>query len=839
MASESSVTLPAAFAAAVELASKAPVDAAIAAFEGVVARWPSVAVAHANLAVLLRRAGRIDDAVLAFRTAARLDPGDPERHAALANACHGARRMEEAAVALRRQAVLRPGDPDATYNLGVMLPLVGTRADGERSLRRAAVLDPMRPGTWDRLCRASVRLGFPERAVVLVRRALMLAPAQVEAAADLAWLAKTPVACRRWQCIDPGDDKAALALAEAHVAAGDTAGAARALAGFEAHAEPPERALLTGRRAGLPWARAARSRYEQWLAAYEVDDPETLANVRAGWPAPPVITVVVPVCDPPPGILEAAIASVERQSYPHWRLRIADDASNDPAVRAVLAAAAERDPRTLVTWRPARGHISAATNSALATAEGEWVAFLDHDDMLHPHALHHVAAEIVADPAVDLVFSDEDKIDETGSRFGPHFKPDFDPDRVLAQNYVCHLAVYRRALVDRVGGLRVGLEGSQDHDLLLRVMENSSVERVRHLPRALYHWRAIAGSTALTMEAKPYAVAATRRAVAEHLARRHPDVRLVETDRWYRIVRPLPDPPPLASVIVATRDRLELLRRCVDGVLHATDYPVCEVILLDNGSERPETLAWLREIAGDPRVRVLSRPGPFNFSALMNDGAAAARGDVLVFLNNDVEPCDPGWLDELVRQACRPEVGAVGAKLLYPDRTVQHGGVVLAGDYVARHVDVGRPDADDGYLGRSAIVQTMSAVTGACLAIRRDVFEAVGGFDAERLTVDYSDMDLCLRAGAAGYRTLWTPFARLLHHESATRGPYMTAAKLARWEAETAVMRARWGDLLDRDPWYNPNLSIDPEGKAYDLAFPPRPVAATQPPREPDACGKR
>ena len=192
-----------------------------------------------------------------------------------------------------------------------------------------------------------------------------------------------------------------------------------------------------------------------------------------------------------------------------------------------------------------------------------------------------------------------------------------------------------------------------------------------------------------------------------------------------------------------------------------------------------------------------------------------------------------------MRQACRPEVGAVGAKLLYPDRTVQHGGVVLAGDYVARHVDVGRPDADDGYLGRSAIVQTMSAVTGACLAIRRDVFEAVGGFDAERLAVDYSDMDLCLRAGAAGYRTLWTPFARLLHHESATRGPYMTAAKLARWAAETAAMRARWGGLLDRDPWYNPNLSIDPAGQAYDLAFPPRPVAAARPPREPDACGKR
>jgi GT2 family glycosyltransferase len=368
------------------------------------------------------------------------------------------------------------------------------------------------------------------------------------------------------------------------------------------------------------------------------------------------------------------------------------------------------------------------------------------------------------------------------------------------------------------------MEGSQDHDLLLRAMETTAPERVHHLPRVLYHWRAIAGSTALSLDSKPYAIAAMRRALAGHLERRYPGASLVPTTNWHRILWPLPDPPPLVSVVVATRDRLELLRRCVAGVLDGTDYPALELVLVDNGSERPETLAWLRELARDPRVRVLRRPGPFNFSALMNDGATAGGGEVLVFMNNDVEPCHAGWLDEMVRQACRPEIGAVGAKLLYPDRTVQHGGVVLAGDYVARHVDVGLPEADPGYLGRSGVVQTMSAVTGACLAIRRTVFEAVGGFDAEQLAVDYSDMDLCLRAAAAGFRTLWTPFARLLHHESATRGPYMTAGKLARWEAETQVMRRRWGDLLHRDPWYNPNLAVDPDAKAYDLAFPPRPT---------------
>lgn len=816
------------------------VEPAIEAFAAVVARWPSIAVAHANLAVLLRRAGRIDEAIAAFRTAARLEPADPERHAALAGACHGARRVDEAAVALRRQSVLRPADPEAVYNLGVTLPLLGTRADGRRWLSRGARLDPARPGVWDRLARITARLGQPQLATALARRALVLEPGHAEAVADLARLTEAVPHCRRWTWVDPAAEEAAIALAEALAAAGDPAGAGAALGRFEDRDEVPDQALRIGRRVGLGWARRACSRYERWVEARESrDDPAALAAERAGWSLPPEICVILPVCDPPPAILEEAIASVEGQSYPNWRLRIADDASTDPAVRTVLEAAAARDPRIVVTWRPRRGHISAATNSALAVAEGDWVGFLDHDDLLHPHALHFVAAAIVAEPDLDLVFSDEDKIDEIGSRFGPHFKPDFDPDRVLGQNYVCHFAVYRRARVEAVGGLREGLEGSQDHDLLLRVMEDAGTLRARHLPRPLYHWRAIAGSTALTVDSKPYAVAATRRAVIEHLQRRHPGARLVETATWHRVIWPLPNPRPLASVIVATRDRLELLRRCVEGVLNATGYRARELVLLDNGSERPETLAWLREIAADPRVQVLSRPGPFNFSALMNDGAAAAGGEVLVFLNNDVEPRDPDWLEELVRQACRPGVGAVGAKLLYPDRTVQHGGVVLAGDHVARHVDVGLADTAAGYLGRSGVVQTMSAVTGACLAIRRTVFEAVGGFDAEHLAVDYSDMDLCLRAAAAGHRTLWTPFARLLHHESATRGPYLTAAKLARWQAETEVMRVRWGGLLYRDPWYNANLAIDPESRAYDLAFPPRPDPQAGSSRENIACGRR
>lgn len=807
-----------AFAAAAALAGGGALEAAIGAFESVTGRWPTVAVAHANLAVLLRRAGRIDESIAAFQRAARLDPADPARHAAVAGACYPAGRMEEAGRALRRSSALHPADGDAAYNLGVTLPLLGTRADGRRWMERAVVLDPRRSGAWGRLARAVERLGDVERAGRHLRRALALAPGDIDAVADRARLLGTRSAYRRWTCLDPLDDAAAIGLAETLIDEDDPDGAADALARFADRSEVSDLALRVGRRAGLDWARARRTRYEQWREAYEPAAAPAVGLPDTG----PTISVMLPVCDPSRAVLEAAIQSVERQSYPRWQLCIADDASRDPEVGAALRAAAGRDPRITVVWRPQRGHISAATNSALAGATGDWVTFLDHDDRLHPDALRCVAEAIAADPELDLVYTDEDKIDERDSHFDPHFKPDWDPDRLLGQNYVCHLAVYRRSLVDAVGGLRVGLEGSQDHDLVLRVSERTAPSRIRHLPRVLYHWRAVAGSTARRVDAKPYAVAATRRAVVDHLARTRSGARLVDVGDQYRVLWPLPDPAPLASVIIATRDRLELVSRCVEGVLRGTGYPNREVILLDNGSERPETLDWLARVAETPGVRVLARPGPFNFSALMNDGAAAARGGVLVFLNNDIEPLDGSWLDEMVRQACRPEIGAVGAKLLYPDRKVQHAGVAVAGDYVARHVGVGLADGAAGHGGRMTFAQGQSAVTGACLAMRRAVFDEVGGFDAQHLAVDFSDIDLCLKAEAAGYLTLWTPFARLLHHESASRGPYQTEAKRVRWEAEAEVMRRRWGDRLQRDPWYSPNLAILPDQRTFDLAFPPR-----------------
>jgi len=818
------------FGRAVSLAAGGDDEGALRAFSEICRHWPDLAVGHANRATVLRRLGRLVEAMDAASMAARLEPGEPGRWAQLGGIAHDAGSMGHAASAFHRQLCLVPGDGEALFNLAVALPLIGRREAAVRVWRHLSVVAPDNAGAWLRLARTERRLGLPgERVVRLVRRAQLLEPDDKEIAAALAVLDGGAAAAGRWACLDPGDDLAIEAcFADGKGSAAASGRGRRLVVERITHArsrgETPSDPVLRLAH-GLGLATDLATRYQTWLDRHHAVDREAWRAEIAGWRDPPVIDIVLPVCDPPADILEETLASVTGQLYPHWRLCIVDDASRDPAVRAVLQRAAEAEPRVILRRRERGGHISRASNDALALSDSPFVGFLDHDDLLAPDALAWVVRCLIERPDLDLVYSDEDKIDARGARFDPHFKPDWDPDRAVTQNYPCHFSVYRRRLIERVGGLRVGLEGAQDHDLMLRVSRLTTPERIHHIPRILYHWRVIAGSTAGAVEAKPYAIAAGHRAAADHLARsgggNGGGGRLIRDWPRRRLVRALPAPPPLVSVIVPTRDRAALLAHAVDGVLTGSDYPTVEVIVVDNGSVEPETDAYLAAISADPRVRVLNRPGPFNFSALMNDGVAEARGEILLFLNNDVEPMDPGWIRELASQAARPEIGAVGALLLYPDRTVQHAGVALAGDWVARHVGVGERDGA-GYHARLLAVQRVSAVTGACLAIRRTVFDAVGGFDAEHLRVDFSDIDLCLKAAAAGYATLFTPYARLIHHESATRGGYMSAEKRPRWEAEAAVMRARWGSVLDRDPYYSPNLAVLPGQKPFDLAEPPR-----------------
>jgi GT2 family glycosyltransferase len=570
--------------------------------------------------------------------------------------------------------------------------------------------------------------------------------------------------------------------------------------------------------------------YSEWLQKSTASLPPPAAV-----PDGPLISVLMPVYNPPETLLRRAIQSVLGQTYRNWELCIADDASTLPHVRRVLDQSASGDPRIKVIHRPVNGHICAATNSALELATGEFTALLDHDDELEPRALAEVAAAITLHPHASVLYSDEDKIDERGRRYDPHFKPDWQPDLLLGQNYFSHLTVYRTALMREAGGFRPGYEGSQDWDLALRITGSVPAAGIIHIPQVLYHWRATAGSTALGVGEKGYSVDAARRALADHLARTGQQAELlpVPGGHW-RVRHALPPLPPRVSIIIPTRNCAALLRTCVESLLSTTAYSDFEILVVDNDSDSPDALAYFGEL-GTRGVKVIHDPSPFNYSALNNRAVKHATGQVLAFLNNDLEVISPGWLAEMVSQAMRPGVGAVGAMLYYPDDRVQHAGVVLgiAGPQitsgVAGHSMARLPRGSEGYFNHLRLVKNYSAVTGACMVVRREIFERLGGFDETELAVAFNDVDFCLRALAAGFRNVWTPFAELYHHESASRGHDNTPEKVARFGRECTHMRVKWGPLLDDDPAYNPNLTLVRED--FGLAWPPRPVVPARGPR--------
>ena len=545
----------------------------------------------------------------------------------------------------------------------------------------------------------------------------------------------------------------------------------------------------------------------------------------------PLISLLMPVYNPPERWLVRAIESMQAQTYPHWELCVADDASTRPYVREILARFSTSDPRIKVVHRDVNGHISAASNSALALATGDFTGLLDHDDELAPHALAEIARVLAARPDARILYTDEDKIDHRGWRFSPNFKPDWNPDLLLSQNYIGHLAVYHTGLLHELGGFHIGYEGAQDWDLALRATSRVPASCIIHLPQVLYHWRAIPGSTALKQSEKSYVLAAGKRALQDHLTRHgiDADVLPVRGGHW-RVRRRLPACPPRVSLIIPTRNHVGLLRTCVESIFQHTRYPNFEILVIDNGSDEPDTLVYLRELA-DRGVKILRDDGPFNYSALNNRAVAHATGEVLGFLNNDLEVITPEWLEEMVSQAIRPEVGAVGAMLYFPDERVQHAGVVLgigatpSSGGVAGHAFKYFARGHTGRTNRLRVLQNYSAVTAACLLVRRKVFMEAGGFDEVNLAVAYNDVDFCLRLSTTGYRNVWTPFAELYHHESASRGADDTPAKKALWEREFAYMRRTWGPLLDRDPHYNPNLTLTHED--FSPALPPRSIAST------------
>lgn len=563
--------------------------------------------------------------------------------------------------------------------------------------------------------------------------------------------------------------------------------------------------------------RAAANSYERWLRSHgdpEAMELESMRSLVAAMPRQPLLSVLMPVYESPERWLLRAIQSVQHQVYPHWELCIAEDCSPSPQVREFLRRQAALDQRIKVCFREKNGHICHASNSALELCTGEFTVLLDHDDELPPHALFHVAWEAAHHPEAAIIFSDEDKIDAAGVRSDPYFKPGWNYDLLLGQNCVSHLGAFRTSLLREVGAFRPGYEGSQDWDITLRAVTLCGRDKVRHIPRVLYHWRTLPTSTASSNEAKPYAVAAGRRAVEDHLRATGAGavLRALDGGKW-QVIWPLPEPVPRVSIIIPTRDRHTLLRDAIESHARITDYPDVELVVVDNESTCPDTLDYLRSLEGTvPNLRLLRQTGPFNWSALNNLGASAASGSVLVFLNNDVRITTPEWLRELVRQAWRKEVGAVGAQLLYERGLIQHAGVVLSMAGIAGHVFRNSPPDAPSIGGPPDLVREVSAVTGACMAVRRDVFERAGGFDEQAFPIAYNDVDFCLRLRHMGLRNIYTPFATLVHHESQSRGAMETTSeRKAAIALEAQELMRRWPLQVHRDPCYNINLSLDAE----------------------------
>ena len=535
------------------------------------------------------------------------------------------------------------------------------------------------------------------------------------------------------------------------------------------------RKAMRGRSHGL--VGTVQEQYDQWRARHEPtwEDLNRMRHENLLWTARPLISIILPTYNPQPDWLQPAIDSVLGQVYENWELCIADDASTAPHVEHILAQYAASDPRIKVVRRDQNGGIAAASASALAMATGEFVGLLDHDDLLRPHALHRVVELLQSDPELDVMYSDEDILQADGTFGKPFFKPDWSPDFLLSVNYICHFLVLRRQLVEAAGGFRGGFDGAQDHDLLLRSTEKA--RHVGHVPDVLYAWRQVPGSVALAGDAKMYAYEAGQRAVEEALLRRGLSGRVTRAEDLGRYhVRLDIVGQPHVAIVIPTRDRVELLRNCIDSIESLSTYPNWSITIVDNDSVDPETLAYLEQT----RHRVVRKPGHFNYSRLVNLGRSQIDAPYMLTVNNDVTVISRDWIEALLEQVQRPEVGVAGGRLLYPDGRVQHEGIGLGnvrGGYIAANLDA-------WWMGR--VIRDVSAVTGACQMVKVAVFDEVGGYD-ETLQVGFNDVDFCLRVHKAGYLIVYTPHAELSHPESASRGKALDP------EADYDLFWSRWG----------------------------------------------
>jgi glycosyltransferase involved in cell wall biosynthesis len=564
--------------------------------------------------------------------------------------------------------------------------------------------------------------------------------------------------------------------------------------------------------------------YLGWVRAFDMigkDDILAMKKMIPAFKLKPLISVLTPVYNPDIKYFRKAIDSVINQTYENWELCLADDKSTDPEVRLVLEEYAGKDKRIKLNFRKENGHISEATNSALEIAKGEFILLLDQDDEIPKHAMFMIVDALNKDPDLCLFYSDEDKMDVNGYRHGAYFKSDWNYDLFNGHNMVSHLGVYKTSIVRKINGFRKGYEGSQDYDLAHRFIEQIKTSQIKHIPHILYHWRTLPTSTAVSMGSKNYAFDAALRSLSDHLLRTKQQAVVTEAPNYgYRVKRNIPTPEPLVSIIIPIKDKVEFLKKCITSIFEKTTYKNFEIIIADNGSKLDSTKKYLKKITTEHKnIRKFSYPGEFNYSAINNEAVKIANGEIIGLVNNDIEVINEEWLSEIVSQVLRKDAGAVGAKLYYSNETVQHAGIVLGIHVVGNHIHKNYDRKNPGYFNKLELIQNFTALTAACLFVKKSIYLEVGGLDAVNLKVAYNDVDFCLRLHEKGYLNIWTPFAELYHHESVSRGQD-DLSQGARYKKEIDYMYKKWGKLIDRDPYYNPNLSND--SVEFRLSVPPR-----------------
>lgn len=568
--------------------------------------------------------------------------------------------------------------------------------------------------------------------------------------------------------------------------------------------------------------------YQAWIKKYDTFsmlDDKLIKNKIKKFQYTPKISIILPIYKSNYLWLKQSIESVCSQLYENWELCIADDFSNDPRLARLIKRFSQDNPKIKVVFRETNGHISEASNSAIEIATGDYLTFLDHDDLLRPQSLYWVVKTLNQHKTknLKLIYSDEDKIDAKSLRFNPYFKTDWNRELFYKHNFICHLAVYDKTLVKKIGGLRKGYEGAQDYDLILRYIEQINDNQIFHIPKILYHWRYHNNSTSKNINSKNYAIDNGNKALSEHFKKRGMDVKnsFDYSKSIYFQKYSLPNKKPLVSIIIPTKNKYELIRNCINSILQKTDYENYEIIIINNNSDDQKTLKFLNDLIKKySNIRLINDYSDFNYSKLNNDAIKTAKGEYICLMNNDIEIVSKNWLSEMMSYALQSDIGAVGTKLLFPDNTVQHAGVILGIGGIAGHAHKGLESSEPGYFSRAIANSEFSCVTAACLVIAKMKYNLVGGLNEHNLKVAFNDVDFCLKLKDAGYRNICVQNLIIYHHESQSRGYENTFSKIRRFKKECTYISKTWANVIKNDYAYNPNLTIDSEN--FGLAWPPR-----------------